>query len=165
MIIWATPRRQSARDLDTTGFAYLQAFSPTRRIATVCLRCRRVSYCGGHPHKDRADMTSVNTQRQLRCTIGDTASGRLSAMGTEGTRWKGPKLAPISAPAAGATTRGAIRTTTAGRNRNGCRCARSAFFFFQAEDGIRDKLVTGVQCALPIYMPGGLEHERNSAGL
>src|SRR5205823_7724041 len=29
------------------------------------------------------------------------------------------------------------------------------FFFFQAEDGIRDKLVTGVQtCALPIYVPG-----------
>src|SRR2546425_10075100 len=28
---------------------------------------------------------------------------------------------------------------------------RSFFFFFQAEDGIRDKLVTGVQtCALPI---------------
>src|SRR6266404_6946126 len=28
------------------------------------------------------------------------------------------------------------------------------FFFFQAEDGIRDKLVTGVQtCALPIYAP------------
>src|SRR2546425_9045648 len=27
------------------------------------------------------------------------------------------------------------------------------FFFFQAEDGIRDKLVTGVQtCALPIYI-------------
>src|SRR5205823_10932659 len=27
-------------------------------------------------------------------------------------------------------------------------------FFFQAEDGIRDKLVTGVQtCALPIYVP------------
>src|SRR2546425_6293844 len=26
------------------------------------------------------------------------------------------------------------------------------YFFFQAEDGIRDKLVTGVQtCALPIY--------------
>src|SRR5205823_8428050 len=31
-----------------------------------------------------------------------------------------------------------------------CRCCRSCFFF-QAEDGIRDKLVTGVQtCALPI---------------
>src|SRR2546425_6934960 len=30
------------------------------------------------------------------------------------------------------------------------------FFFFQAEDGIRDKLVTGVQtCALPIWaIPG-----------
>src|SRR5205823_8671499 len=28
------------------------------------------------------------------------------------------------------------------------------FFFFQAEDGIRDKLVTGVQtCALPILIP------------
>src|SRR5258708_34555505 len=32
-----------------------------------------------------------------------------------------------------------------------CRVRRS-FFFFQAEDGIRDDLVTGVQtCALPIY--------------
>src|SRR5205823_14149136 len=30
------------------------------------------------------------------------------------------------------------------------------FFFFQAEDGIRDKLVTGVQtCALPIYRAPG----------
>src|SRR5205823_8838037 len=30
------------------------------------------------------------------------------------------------------------------------------FFFFQAEDGIRDKLVTGVQtCALPISAGGG----------
>src|SRR6266404_9246873 len=32
------------------------------------------------------------------------------------------------------------------------------FFFFQAEDGIRDKLVTGVQtCALPIWVLGGIE--------
>src|SRR5687767_15223766 len=32
------------------------------------------------------------------------------------------------------------------------------FFFFQAEDGIRDKLVTGVQtCALPIYRD--VEHQ------
>src|SRR2546430_12725863 len=31
------------------------------------------------------------------------------------------------------------------------------FFFFQAEDGIRDLTVTGVQtCALPIYMVGGM---------
>src|SRR2546421_1171414 len=29
---------------------------------------------------------------------------------------------------------------------------RSSFFFFQAEDGIRDLIVTGVQtCALPIF--------------
>src|SRR5438034_936602 len=29
------------------------------------------------------------------------------------------------------------------------------FFFFQAEDGIRDHCVTGVQtCALPIFLPG-----------
>src|SRR2546425_11710508 len=36
------------------------------------------------------------------------------------------------------------------------------FFFFQAEDGIRDKLVTGVQtCALPIYLPArGIDRER-----
>src|SRR5205823_9300127 len=33
----------------------------------------------------------------------------------------------------------------------------SFFFFFQAEDGIRDKLVTGVQtCALPIFLAGGI---------
>src|SRR2546425_7458439 len=35
------------------------------------------------------------------------------------------------------------------------------FFFFQGEDGIRDKLVTGVQtCALPICldMPGHIKH-------
>src|SRR5205823_7858610 len=32
----------------------------------------------------------------------------------------------------------------------------SFFFFFLAEDGIRDKLVTGVQtCALPIWRPPG----------
>src|SRR5229473_301109 len=36
------------------------------------------------------------------------------------------------------------------------------FFFFQAEDGIRDKLVTGVQtCALPIWpLPSQRAHER-----
>src|SRR2546425_5800048 len=34
------------------------------------------------------------------------------------------------------------------------------FFFFQAEDGIRDKLVTGVQtCALPIYFGRPSEKE------
>src|SRR2546425_4287486 len=45
--------------------------------------------------------------------------------------------------------------------RAACRArTNSRFFFFQAEDGIRDKLVTGVQtCALPISCwpaePGG----------
>src|SRR5688500_20216784 len=34
-------------------------------------------------------------------------------------------------------------------------CLQSIFFFFQAEDGIRDYKVTGVQtCALPIYLDG-----------
>src|SRR5438309_2686984 len=33
------------------------------------------------------------------------------------------------------------------------------FFFFQAEDGIRDGTVTGVQtCALPIYVAAGHHH-------
>src|SRR3989442_8275941 len=33
------------------------------------------------------------------------------------------------------------------------------FFFFQAEDGIRDADVTGVQtCALPIYGPNSFSH-------
>src|SRR2546425_4611946 len=35
------------------------------------------------------------------------------------------------------------------------------FFFFQAEDGIRDKLVTGVQtCALPIWSAEAIESLR-----
>src|SRR5205823_8170052 len=43
----------------------------------------------------------------------------------------------------------------------GCFCF---FFFFQAEDGIRDKLVTGVQtCALPISLGG--DRERGSGSL
>src|SRR3989440_7272543 len=33
-------------------------------------------------------------------------------------------------------------------------CSMFSFFFFQAEDGIRDLIVTGVQtCALPIFVP------------
>ena len=33
------------------------------------------------------------------------------------------------------------------------------FFFFQAEDGIRDDLVTGVQtCALPILKTKSIQH-------
>src|SRR3989441_507461 len=39
------------------------------------------------------------------------------------------------------------------------------FFFFQAEDGIRDKLVTGVQtCALPIYRPQVPVHGTSTNG-
>src|SRR2546422_7802514 len=39
----------------------------------------------------------------------------------------------------------------------------SCFFFFQAEDGIRDVAVTGVQtCALPILR--ARDHERNHRG-
>src|SRR5258708_10139488 len=39
-----------------------------------------------------------------------------------------------------------------------------SFFFFQAEDGIRDDLVTGVQtCALPIYELAGLHAQRAHA--
>src|SRR5258708_10773044 len=41
-----------------------------------------------------------------------------------------------------------------------CRC----FFFFQAEDGIRDDLVTGVQtCALPISKARAPGHEPSDA--
>src|SRR2546421_1181128 len=37
-----------------------------------------------------------------------------------------------------------------------------SFFFFQAEDGIRDLIVTGVQtCALPIFLEELLGLERN----
>src|SRR5262249_60949827 len=41
------------------------------------------------------------------------------------------------------------------------RCLRIAVFFFQAEDGIRDWSVTGVQtCALPIFRVFGIELRR-----
>src|SRR2546425_6399205 len=41
----------------------------------------------------------------------------------------------------------------------------SYFFFFQAEDGIRDKLVTGVQtCALPIYVLVAIRHRTTLDG-
>src|SRR5229473_4951547 len=41
-----------------------------------------------------------------------------------------------------------------------------SFFFFQAEDGIRDKLVTGVQtCALPISGERVALHERTARAL
>src|SRR5206468_9303313 len=49
--------------------------------------------------------------------------------------------------------------------------AQCFFFFFQAEDGIRDLIVTGVQtCALPIYAhprarcPEGHAHGRGCSG-
>src|SRR5260370_30496936 len=53
--------------------------------------------------------------------------------------------------------RGLSLTTPGGLGRLGSRlmCSRNRFFFFQAEDGIRDSSVTGVQtCALPIYSSG-----------
>src|SRR5258708_31683862 len=43
-------------------------------------------------------------------------------------------------------------------------CLNVIFFFFQAEDGIRDDLVTGVQtCALPIFEVDGFR-ERGAGG-
>src|SRR5215471_19745451 len=40
------------------------------------------------------------------------------------------------------------------------------FFFFQAEDGIRDLYVTGVQtCALPIWEGGGMTAQDSKLGL
>src|SRR2546428_2358327 len=40
-------------------------------------------------------------------------------------------------------------------NWNSSQCVLYVFFFFQAEDGIRDLIVTGVQtCALPIWGDG-----------
>src|SRR5215471_20282896 len=46
-------------------------------------------------------------------------------------------------------------------------CKRWYFFFFQAEDGIRDLYVTGVQtCALPIYQPEhGIEERARLLGI
>src|SRR5690606_39886955 len=44
---------------------------------------------------------------------------------------------------------------------NTCSYINTFIFFFQAEDGIRDFHVTGVQtCALPIYKKAGLDPNR-----
>src|SRR5690348_18198296 len=51
-----------------------------------------------------------------------------------------------------------------GRGSKGSRdgCVTWSFFFFQAEDGIRDGRVTGVQtCALPIWEGSSHEQPRN----
>src|SRR5256886_7408582 len=51
----------------------------------------------------------------------------------------------------GAGPRGRCRATELRRQRLCCLCVDRCVFFFQAEDGIRDLTVTGVQtCALPI---------------
>src|SRR5438552_17048730 len=43
---------------------------------------------------------------------------------------------------------------------------KNSIFFFQAEDGIRDDLVTGVQtCALPIYVAGEVAVELAPQGV
>src|SRR5699024_11886443 len=45
-------------------------------------------------------------------------------------------------------------------------CRQYFFFFFQAEDGIRDRNVTGVQtCALPISRLPGVRREEGAARL
>src|SRR5439155_2584579 len=50
------------------------------------------------------------------------------------------------------TTSASFTTATTGRHTHTHHRATLSFFFFQAEDGIRDGHVTGVQtCALPIY--------------
>src|SRR5258708_17453984 len=47
-----------------------------------------------------------------------------------------------------------------------CRVSSVFFFFFQAEDGIRDDLVTGVQtCALPIWPERGRRRRGAGSGL
>src|SRR5438874_2851418 len=44
-------------------------------------------------------------------------------------------------------------------------CGLCLFFFFQAEDGIRDLYVTGVQtCALPIFGEAGKARRRGIVG-
>src|SRR3989441_4160345 len=46
-----------------------------------------------------------------------------------------------------------------------CIVCKLFFFFFQAEDGIRDKLVTGVQtCALPICRGKSIFHQIFQSG-
>src|SRR5256885_9527516 len=59
-------------------------------------------------------------------------------------------------PRVGATPGGATATRSASVNARMLR-VKLSFFFFQAEDGIRDYKVTGVQtCALPILVYAGI---------
>src|SRR2546429_5291406 len=57
-----------------------------------------------------------------------------------------------------------IRTTIVLMRRSRCAILRTLFFFFQAEDGIRDVAVTGVQtCALPIFVDADVPSDRDVA--
>src|SRR5256886_10112359 len=50
--------------------------------------------------------------------------------------------------------RGTFSDAGVSETENKLECSKSGFFFFQAEDGIRDLTATGVQtCALPILDP------------
>src|SRR5437773_9062272 len=56
-----------------------------------------------------------------------------------------------------------IHSTEKGGGRIKHAIVREIFFFFQAEDGIRDRDVTGVQtCALPIYRGRGLRDDEKA---
>src|SRR2546430_5435118 len=68
-----------------------------------------------------------------------------------------PTRMSIQARAMSSSESCCTRTTTALRSSQ-CISVLTLFFFFQAEDGIRDLTVTGVQtCALPIF---GERHQR-----
>src|SRR5256885_2352344 len=92
--------------------------------------------CGRLPRGQRRGLRSQRARRAaVRRRAGSRCSGRsgiggCSGWGRTGSRGGGPRLS---------------RSPPRSRGR---------VFFFQAEDGIRDDKVTGVQtCALPIYPP------------
>src|SRR5690554_4303297 len=71
-------------------------------------------------------------------------------------RLRGARLTPVISPNWSNSISGSGRSKSIDPRRTRFLLSTSASFFFQAEDGIRDADVTGVQtCALPIYIQLG----------
>src|SRR2546430_1985106 len=81
-----------------------------------------------------------------RAEVEGAQSAEVGAAGRWGRMGRAERTASSRAPSPAETPHSARSTT-----RGNASCQRRSAFFFQAEDGIRDLTVTGVQtCALPI---------------
>src|SRR2546430_446078 len=117
-----------------------------RRLRDTAARVQAMRTCGGPGRPGVAVAITCHAAFRARKEFSDTTTTDLAPRQTCGRSQSGPSPPSIYFIAPGPPSRTHVRNASA--------CAGSSlsvFFFFQAEDGIRDLTVTGVQtCALPI---------------